>query len=705
MLIQYLRFSRNEYNSDMRSASSHLALCLTAFVCLFLSSLAAPSQTIATPAQSVAPAQPIAIDAASPGRIFDGVGAISGGGGNARLLIDYPEPQRSQILDYLFRPNYGASIQIFKVEIGADMDSTDGAESSHMHTAADQNYSRGYEWWLMEQARARNPNIKFVALPWGAPAWVGNGNYWSQDMIDYIIKWLKHAQSDHHLTIGYLGGRNEKSYNIQWYKDLRASLRANGLGSIKVMASDDWVPKRLWTVATDMKNDPALNDAIDIVGVHGPWWSGYTTPDALALGKPIWDSEGHFDEHPGTPEMARNINRNYIAGRATATVFWPIISAIYDNLPYDNIGLVFSNQPWSGHYVVTPSVWAMAHTTQFTEPGWQYLDSASGFFSADATGAHGSYVALRSPNRKNFSLIIETVQSKSAETTHFSIAGFPQRKLHLWTTDLSSSDSAQWFVKQPDVRVSKGKFSLALQPGRMYTVTTTTGQAKGNAVPPAAAPFNLPYADNFKSYPPGRLAKYFSDMYGAFETAPCDGGRSGICLSQLVPLAPIAWKGSDNRPFTILGNLDWTDYTVSTDVLFEQPGSADLIGRLTGMSGSDIPNSYVLRVADTGAWSLRRTSTTQDKRTRQGDTVLAAGSVSPLGVKQWHRLSLSFNGSQITPQIDGNPVTIYGKPINAVTDATYAKGMVGLGTLNYALVQFDNFQITPIKDTASTAQK
>jgi hypothetical protein len=230
----------------------------------------------------------------------------------------------------------------------------------------------------------------------------------------------------------------------------------------------------------------------------------------------------------------------------------------------------------------------------------------------------------------------------------------------------------------------------------MITVTTTTGQAKGDAVPPASAPFNLPYADNFKSYPTGRLAKYFSDMYGAFETAPCDGGRSGVCLSQLVPREPIAWKGSDGRPFTILGNLDWTDYTVSTDVLFEQPGSADLIGRLTGMSGSDIPNSYVLRVADTGAWSLRRTSTAQDKRSaRQGDLVLAAGTIDPLGVKQWHRLSLAFHGNEIVPQIDGKPVTIYGKPINAVTDAIYTKGMVGLGALNYSLVQFDNFQISP----------
>jgi hypothetical protein len=229
----------------------------------------------------------------------------------------------------------------------------------------------------------------------------------------------------------------------------------------------------------------------------------------------------------------------------------------------------------------------------------------------------------------------------------------------------------------------------------MVTVTTTTGQAKGNAVSPASAPFNLPYADSFKSYPAGHLAKFFSDMYGAFETAPCDGDRKGICLSQLVPQEPTAWKKTAGRPFTLLGNLDWTDYTISTDVLFEQPGSVDIIGRLTGMSGSDIPNSYVLRLADTGAWSLRRTSTEQDKRTRQSDLVLAAGTVDPLGVKQWHRLSLAFNGNNIVPRIDGKPVTIYGKPMNGVSDPTYAKGMVGLGTLNYGLIQFDNFQITP----------
>ena len=44
----------------------------------------------------------------SAGLTFGGIGAISGGGGNSRLLTDYPAAQQQQILDYLFKPGYGA---------------------------------------------------------------------------------------------------------------------------------------------------------------------------------------------------------------------------------------------------------------------------------------------------------------------------------------------------------------------------------------------------------------------------------------------------------------------------------------------------------------------------------------------------------------------------------------------------------------------
>ncbi len=76
----------------------------------------------------------IAVNGADTGRTFDGIGAISGGGGNSRLLFDYPATQQSQILDYLFKPDAGANLHILKVEVGGDTNSTDGSEVQlHAH--------------------------------------------------------------------------------------------------------------------------------------------------------------------------------------------------------------------------------------------------------------------------------------------------------------------------------------------------------------------------------------------------------------------------------------------------------------------------------------------------------------------------------------------------------------------------------------------
>ena len=61
-----------------------------------------------------------------------------------------------------------------------------------MHTRTDENYNRGYEWWMMEQAKLRRPDILLAALPWGVPGWADGGKtYFSLDLIDYMIKWLQ----------------------------------------------------------------------------------------------------------------------------------------------------------------------------------------------------------------------------------------------------------------------------------------------------------------------------------------------------------------------------------------------------------------------------------------------------------------------------------------------------------------------------------
>ena len=64
---------------------------------------------------------------------------------------------------------------MLKVEIGGDANSTDGAEPSIEHTRGVVNCNAGYEFWLMQQAKARNPNIKLYGLAWAAPGWIGGG--------------------------------------------------------------------------------------------------------------------------------------------------------------------------------------------------------------------------------------------------------------------------------------------------------------------------------------------------------------------------------------------------------------------------------------------------------------------------------------------------------------------------------------------------
>src|SRR5690625_84711 len=120
---------------------------------LGLAALLATASVAVLPAPERAPnsrVETIEIDGEGHGRTFDGVGALSAS--SSRLLVDYPEPERSQILDYLFEPNYGASLQILKTEIGGDTNSTSGAEPSHMRAPTDVDCNRGFEWWLMHEA-------------------------------------------------------------------------------------------------------------------------------------------------------------------------------------------------------------------------------------------------------------------------------------------------------------------------------------------------------------------------------------------------------------------------------------------------------------------------------------------------------------------------------------------------------------------------
>ncbi|MFC8672085.1 RICIN domain-containing protein [Streptomyces griseorubiginosus] len=626
----------------------------------------------------------VTIDGTGTGRTFDGVGAISGGGGNSRLLIDYPEPYRSQILDYLFKPGYGASLQILKVEIGGDTNSTSGSESSHEHAAGDLDCDRGYEWWLMEQAKARNPKIKLAALAWGAPGHLGTFN--STATVNYLTDWLGCA-SQHHLTIDYLGGsQNEKAYDKTFYENLHAAIHTAGY-STQIVGNDQVG----WSIADDMLKDPAFASSVDIVGAHYP--CGYlnamsscpSSSNAVATGKTLWASEnGSQDYNAGGAPTVRAINRGYLDGKMSGYINWPIVGSIYDNVPWPTAGLIYANQPWSGYYDLGRTMWAIAHTTQVTSPGWKYIDSASGYFGGNR--ANGSYISYQAPDHSDYSVVAETLDATASRDVTFTVTGgLPaSAQVHVWASNFNSGDMSDYWVKQSDITPNGGSFTATLKPGYAYSFTTLSTTGRGTAASPPQAPLALPYSNSFESDTPGHEPQYMAQQQGAFETVACPGGRSGQCVRQMAPTTPITWNHT-GTPYTVVGNPNWTDYTVSVDAYLAQSGAVQVIGRAGAEPSGESAKmaKYYLQADDTGAWSIVKNDTDGTL------TTLKSGTAGALGTGSWHKLAISFEGSTITARIDGSTV-------GSVTDNSFTAGEAGLGTAGYQTQAFDNLSVTAI---------
>jgi galactosylceramidase len=620
---------------------------------------------------------------------FDGIGAVSGGGATSVLLKDYPEPQRSQILDLLFKPKFGASMSALLVEVPGDGNSTQGSEPSHMHTRNDLNFSRGYEWWLMREAKKRNRDFTLDACAWGCPGWVGNGHFWSQDMCDYYTKWIQGLKQVYGLDLDAIGCRNEKGVNENFAKMFRTTLDANGLRKVRIHGFDNWDKTKFdWT--KDLNTDAELRKAVAILSNH-TMATAPTPPEvrqlAETLHKPIWNSEEHVykDGFDCEISIVQAFNNNYINSGVTKIVNWYLVASVYPMEPYpEQPAAMIANSPWSGHYATRPALWGYAHYGQFSKVGWQYLNGACGKLAGG-----GTFVTLKSPG-KDYSVIIETSNAQTDQNVTFKISGgLSTGKLCVWR-----SSAAEQFVQQANLTPRNGTFTITLEPESVYSISTTTGQKKGtfDHIPPERS-FPFPYFDTFDEYTQpqqfGWLPHYTADISGVFELSRRPD-NAGICLRQVLDKKAQCWA-PEWMPYTIIGDRDWTDYEVSADICLDQSGWAGVMGRVNnvGYGYGCVPKGYYLRLAAAGACSLYASTASGGKNNDEG-TMIATARVSNIVPNQWHNLKLQFSGSSIAGFVDG--VQTF-----AAVDTLFAKGMAGLitgndpNTRNTAL--FDNLLI------------
>lgn len=655
------------------------------------------------PHAAVSPTQ-IVLRGDAEGRRFDGIGVVNAGA-NAVLLKDYPEPQRSQILDLVFKPKFGASVSALLVEIPGDGNSTQGSMPSHMHTRYDLDYMRGYIWWLMREATNRNPALSLDGTAWSAPGWItenestrfprepgwGDPSFWSPNTVEYYIKWLQGLSSVHGLNFDAIGCRNEKGVSYTFAKALRKALRENGFEKVKIHAFDNWEEYK-FDFVKDLLTDAELCEAVDIIGAHtlSPKQgalpaSAEVQEIAARLNKPIWNTEEHvyLEGFDCALRLVQVFNDNFLSSGATRIVSWYDIAALYPMQPYSETpSMLLARSPWSGHYHIREVLWGYAHYGQFTEVGWEYLREACGELAGG-----GSYVTLKSPDN-GYSVIIETREAGAPQQLRFQIGGgLSTGEVCVWR-----SNAEEQFVRQADIRPVDGEFAITLDPGSIYSLSTTTGQQKGSfANVPSDTVFPFPYYETFDQYVQpeqfGHQPRYLADIAGVFEVVERPDGK---CLRQVVPVPTISWA-PDWQPYTILGASEWQDYEVSADVCLQAGDTAGVMGRINsvGTGFGFIPKGYFVRLADSGECSLVVIRGKKDKKEVVGDAeqqslisaskddseggekVLGTTRIEGVAAGQWHNLKLRFEGETITALVDETVVL-------SATDTLYERGMAGL---------------------------
>lgn len=234
--------------------------------------------------------------------------SIDGFGGaltDSSAWVIYNSPQRNAIMNDLFSVAGGAGYNLVRVPMG----SSDFARSHYTYddTCCDLNdfsvnHDTAYIIPLLQQARQLNPELKLMALPWSAPAWMKfnnsllGGGYLRNDLYglyaNYFVRFLQ-AYNSHGLPVYAVSMQNEPHHAASSYAsmqmepndqsnfathNLRPALNNAGLGTVKILGWDhNWYdnggPARFPFDVMSYNNSQALSS------VAGVAYHCYESPD------------------------------------------------------------------------------------------------------------------------------------------------------------------------------------------------------------------------------------------------------------------------------------------------------------------------------------------------------------------------------------------------------------------------------------------
>lgn len=452
-------------------------------------------------------------------------------------------------------------------------------------------------------------------------------------------------------------------------------------------------------------------------------------------------------------EMGNTFIKGFVESRRSHVIYQPAIGSFYEGGQYSFKELVSARDPWSGWIHYDAGLLVLAHVSKFAVTGWENETNTAGIWRAipeaskcDAEGTNPvigrnggeNYMTLAAPTKEDFSTLIvndsEYPMEYTLKTENMNLK--ENQQLEVWETR-AADDGAfnENYMKCIDTlsQNEQGEYTIEVKPYSVVTVTTldvSKSEEHTKALPVEGERTVLDtdstgsvqdttskylYADDFeytgkmvkvldgeggltqetedyivsRGGDTGAMARYTHTVNGAFEVYKTETGNHVLRqqLDENEHGVGESWNNGD--PVTLIGDFRWTNYAVSTDILFETNSNTAyaVIGiRQTGGSHDLLESSgYALKVYSDGKWRLY-------KKTMRIGSGVCDDSEFQSGANQWNNIKLKGAGNIINAYINDVLVCSYADktPITA--------GRVALGS-SFTFTQFDNLEVTKIKNT------
>ena len=667
------------------------------------------------------------------GTIYRGLGVITGNN-SSRLLMDYKTKNPEaywEIMNLLFKPDYGAGLTHVKIEFGSDVNSSSGTEPSIMRSADEEaDVTRGAGFMFAADALSINPDITVDLLRWGEPKWVTDAfNESTEAGHAARYKWYKAALDKAYDTYGIKfthisADANEAArVDTEWIIYLANALENEtderyDYGAIKIVASDEIGS---WNISKEMMENEELRNAVDILGEHYNTWADKNAKTLnKEYGKEIWYTEGVASTNiaklavnsngcgingtNGALDVCNRIINGYYNGRMTMYEYQPAVAAYYSGAKYFPKSLINAQTPWSGYYEADCGIWTSAHFTMFMKNGWRYVDSAC---YGDGKEAHAisettnNYMTVTDTGTGDYSIVIcndsEEQRSYTFTLENMKKADAP---IYVWETrgpDEGQEYDANYFKHIGTYKPCENRFSIEVKPYSIVTITTLDKTADTSVYNCRYedVPLDISYSDDFEYSDEFLSARGYAPLYttdygGAFEVAEVDGNK---VLMQKINMnnKPTDWRYRGTPyPITSLGDDRWSNYNAEIDFKLTDDSDRNYISfgvryLLAELDTNSAENGYSLKITPSGAWSLRKNSRS-----------VADGIIENFDSSAWHTVKITANGQNITAYLGGNELVSY------YDESGYAhSGRIMIGSSLFNNI-FDNLKVSPVDGVRHT---